>query len=264
VYRFLLTPGWLGRIAAAVAVVTAMVLLGGWQLDRYEERSAINARIDAAGAATPAALTEVLAPPVPGQRVGPPAPGGAAWTVVTATGHFDPANEILVRNRTVQGRVGFEVLTPLVLPDGSAVLVDRGWVPPAPQGSAARPDVPPAPSGRITVLGRMRPTESGARPVERHQGTLQTRRINIEALATHLPYPLYHGYLLLDTPADPALTPIPVRRENAWLNAGYAAQWWIFAGLAVGGFGWLARREADRLRQAAAGPVRRAENGTGH
>src|SRR5690606_871173 len=61
----------------------------------------------------------------------------------------------------------------------------------------------------------------------------------------HLPYPLYHGYLQLtsqDPPADPALRTVPPRRENTWMNAGYAAQWWIFATLVLIGFGWLARR----------------------
>ena len=49
-YRFLFTPAWLGRLAVALVLATVMGLLGGWQLSRYEERSAINARIDAATA----------------------------------------------------------------------------------------------------------------------------------------------------------------------------------------------------------------------
>lgn len=169
--------------------------------------------------------------------------------MVTVTGRYDPTHEILVRGRTVGGRVGFEVLTPLVLDGGAAVLVDRGWVPPAGTGAADRPPVPPAPAGQVTVVGRVRPSESGARPVEELPGGRQTRRIHLDTIAPHLPYPIFGGYLQLDRqqpPADPALVPIPVRHENAWLNAGYAAQWWIFAGLVLAGFGWLARREAAR------------------
>jgi cytochrome oxidase assembly protein ShyY1 len=255
VYGFLLTPRWLGWLAAALALATVMTLLGLWQLSRYEERSEINARIDAADPADPAPFGQVVPGPQSGQEVGPPAPRGAGWSVVSVTGRFDPDHEVLVRNRTVHGRVGYEVLTPLVLPDGAAVMVDRGWVPPADAGAEFRPEVPPPPTGQVTVVGRVRPSEGGARPVEHHQGVLQTRRIDVEALATHLPYPLYHAYLLEETPSDPALTPIPVRYENAWLNGGYAVQWWIFAVMVLVGFVWLALREGRRLGQPAAEPV---------
>ena len=47
-YRFLLTPRWLGGLALAIAAAVVMVFLGIWQWHRYEERSAVNNRIDAA------------------------------------------------------------------------------------------------------------------------------------------------------------------------------------------------------------------------
>ena len=47
-----------------------------------------------------------------------------------------------MRNRSYEGELGYEVVTPLVPPSGPAVLVVRGWVP---NGAAATdaPDVPP-------------------------------------------------------------------------------------------------------------------------
>ena len=36
---------------------------------------------------------------------------------------------MLLRNRVRDGEGGYDVLTPLVLDDGTAVVVDRGWVP---------------------------------------------------------------------------------------------------------------------------------------
>ncbi|HLU33553.1 MAG TPA: SURF1 family protein [Natronosporangium sp.] len=248
-YRFLFTPAWLGRLAVALVLATVMGLLGGWQLSRYEERSAINARIDAATAETAAPLTEVLTAPSAGASPGPAPPEEALWSMVTATGRYDPDHEILVRGRTVSGQVGYEVLTPLVLPDGAAVLINRGWVPPGGDAAGAHPEVPPASTGQVTVAGRVRPSESGSRPVETIEGVTQTRRIHLDTLAAALPYPIYGGYLQLDTqdpPADDALTPIPVRRENALLNAAYTVQWWLFAVLVLVGFGVLARKEATR------------------
>jgi cytochrome oxidase assembly protein ShyY1 len=252
VYGFLATPRWLGWLALTLAAAAVMTLLGFWQLSRYEERSEINARIDAAESAPPVPLTDLVPGPAPGDVVGPATPGESHWATVTVTGRFDPAHEVLVRNRTVQGRVGYEVLVPLVLPDGSAVLVDRGWVAPSDAGSAARPLAPSPPAGQVTVVGQVRPSEGGARSVNHHQGVLQTTRIDVAALAPHLPYPVYHAYLLEREPSDPALTPIPVRHENAWLNGGYAVQWWLFALMVLAGFTWFARKEAQLGPSAAA------------
>lgn len=247
-YRFLLTPRWLGLLAATLIAATVMVMLGNWQLSRYRERSAINARIDAAAQVSPVPLTEVV--PAPGTAPGNagPAPDSATvWTRATVTGRYDSTNTILVRARTVDGRVGFEVVTPLLLGDGRAVLVDRGWIPPAAGAATAQPTVPPTPDGQVTVVGRVRRSESAAGGVTRREGRIETRRIAVPQLAGQLPYPTYGGYLLLDQqdpPADPAFSAIPIQHENDWQNGGYVVQWWIFAGMALAGFGWLARREA--------------------
>jgi len=240
-------PRWLGLAALMAAVAAAMVALGLWQLDRYRERTAINERIAASAVAAPTQLGAVLSSPQVG---GGPAPrADAAWTRVTATGVYDQAYEILARGRTVGGRVGFEVITPLRLSDGSAVLVDRGWVPPAASGAIARPEVPPAPTGQVTVIGRVHLSESRATPVERQDDTRQIRGIATGQIGRELPYPVYGAYLLLDeqTPANDArFTPVPVTMERAWQNAGYVIQWWLFAAFVVFGFCWLAHREAHQ------------------
>lgn len=269
-YRFLFTPRWLGFGALMLAAAAVMVMLGNWQLSRYHERDAINSRIDAAGRVAPAPLDAVL--PAPGATTstpGSPPPADAAWTRVTVTGRYDRANTILTRGRTVNGAVGFEVVTPLVLPDGSAVLVDRGWVPAAPGGATAEPQLPSTPGGDVTVVGRVHLTESQPGQIIRRNGYLETRRISVPHLARELPYPVYGAYLLLDTqtpPAQPGFTTIPIGHENSWQNAGYVVQWWLFALMALVGFGWAARREAhggpgrgpatDRVAESAAAPAR--------
>ncbi|HLV57519.1 MAG TPA: SURF1 family protein [Natronosporangium sp.] len=261
-YRFLLTPRWLGILAGALAVATVMVLLGGWQLSRYHARSEINARIDATG--DPVPVERLVTPPGPDRGVGARVTEAVRWSTVTATGRYDADHQVLVRGRTVHGRVGYEVLTPLVLEGGAALLVDRGWLPPAQEGMTVTPRVPAPPGGQVTVVGRIHPGESGGTPVENRDGVLQARRINLDAIAAHLPYPLYGGVIVLGGPGDDGLVPVPVRRENAWLNAAYAVQWWIFAGLVLVGAAWLVRREAHgargRGRDRAGGHVR---DGTG-
>jgi cytochrome oxidase assembly protein ShyY1 len=260
VYRFVLTPRWLGYALLTVVLATVMVLLGFWQLDRYHQRSAVNARIDAASRTPPVQLATVL--PAPTGRAGStgPAPSsGATWTRVSVAGRYDPSHEILVRARTVDDRVGFEVVTPLVLGDGTAMLVDRGWVAPARGAATLKPVVPAAPTGDVTVVGWLRAPESGADQPQKIEGQLEVRRIAPTAMASTMPYPVWGGYVTLDEqvpPADQRLVPIPPDHQNALQNGGYVIQWWLFAAIAVGGFGYLVRREAHDAMSAAQGTDR--------
>ncbi|MEU8237479.1 SURF1 family protein [Actinoplanes missouriensis] len=246
-YRFLLTPRWLAAFALTVVAAVVMVMLGNWQLRRYHERTDINNRIDSANSVQAVPITSILAAPAAAGTPGA-APGKSlAWTKVTATGRFDPSHEIQARGRTVDGEVGFEIVTPLILDDGTAVLVDRGWVPAGEGGALAAPVAPAAPSGQVTVVGQLHLSESRPAAVERRDGRLDTRRLSIPRLAGELPFPVYGAYVLLreQTPAaDPAFAPIPISHEDAWQNGGYAVQWWLFAVMAFVLFGWQARREA--------------------
>ena len=81
--------------------------------------------------------------------VGPAPSNKLSWTMVTVTGRYDAAHVVLARSRSVNSDVGFEVITPLVLADGTAVLVDRGWIAPSEQGAAQLPAVPPPPSSAL-------------------------------------------------------------------------------------------------------------------
>jgi cytochrome oxidase assembly protein ShyY1 len=248
----------------ALAAAT-MVGLGLWQLDRYHHRTAINDRIDAASANPPVALEDVLTPPrapTPG-AVGPPPAAESGWTRVTVAGRYDQSREVLARARTVEHRVGFEVVTPLVLDDGTAVLVNRGWLPPAGAGAATPPQVPAAPAGEVTVIGRVHAPESRAGAPEPFGGVLAVRRIDPARLAPSLPYALYGAYLTVESqtpPADPIFVGTGPTYENAGMNAGYVVQWWLFAALTLAGYVYLAVREG---RTSARGPAGQPHAGDG-
>ncbi|WP_431727674.1 SURF1 family cytochrome oxidase biogenesis protein [Verrucosispora sp. TAA-831] len=250
-YRFLLTPRWLGILALTLVLASIMVMLGNWQLDRYHGRTAVNERIDAGLRMDPVPLREAVPAPSGGPgSVGPAPAEDRTFIRVIATGRYDTDNVVLVRGRTVDSKVGFEVLTPLVLADGTAVLVNRGWVPPAPGGAMAQPEVPATPPGEVTVEGRVHASESGSGNVARREGRLETRRVAVPQLAAQMPYPVHGAYVLLDeqTPAaDPVFRAVPVGHANNWQNLGYVVQWWIFAAMTLFGYGWIARREARRL-----------------
>ncbi|WP_433828792.1 SURF1 family cytochrome oxidase biogenesis protein [Actinoplanes sp. CA-015351] len=249
-YRFLLTPRWLAAFALTVVAAVVMVMLGNWQLRRYHERTDINDRIDSANSVQAVPLTSILTAPTAAGTPGA-APGKAlAWTKVTLTGRYDASYEIQARGRTVGSEVGFEIVTPLMLDDGTAVLVDRGWVPAGDTGALAAPEVPAAPGGRVTVVGQIHLSESRPAAVERRDGRLDTRRLSVPRLAQELPFPVYGAYVLLNeqTPAaDPAFVQVPISHEDSWQNGGYAVQWWLFAVMALFLYGWQARREAHGL-----------------
>ena len=74
-----------------------------------------------------------------------------------ATGTFDPESEVLIRSQVYRDVAGFDVITPLISDDGSAVLVNRGWVPlnmdQVPVTSASPP------TGVVTIEGWLSPTQ---------------------------------------------------------------------------------------------------------
>ncbi len=92
--------------------------LGTWQVERLHWKEGLIAERAAQLAVPPAPL-----PATP--RTG--APSTSAGSVSPATFRHDL--EQLFGAYTVDGQFGQHVLTPLVRPDGPAVLVDRGWVP---------------------------------------------------------------------------------------------------------------------------------------
>ena len=242
-YRFLLSPRWLAAAALTVLASVIMVMLGNWQLHRYHERSAINDRIDAADSTPAVPLTSALVKPTAAGKVGDQPGKDKAWTKVTVTGRYDASHEIQARGRTVDSKVGFEIVTPLVLADGTAVLVDRGWVPSANGDAISAPVATPPPAGEVTVVGQLHLSESHPSGIARRDGRIDTRRISLPRLAAELPYPVYGAYVLFSEP-EQGYSKISIDHEDAWQNGGYAVQWWLFAVMALVVFGWQARKEA--------------------
>lgn len=240
-YRFLLSSRWAGLLAAALVVAAACVALGFWQVDRLGQRHDRNRLLERNLTMTPAPAAELL-------TVGRGPDGADEYARVRATGRYDVGGQLLVRTRPFQGQVGYDVLTPLVTSSGPALLVNRGWVPGGP--TATTPPKPPAPpAGAVTVTGRVRLSEPASTTGDPPPG--QVTRIDVPAIAGSLGYDVYGGYVDLvgERPRPtraPELRPPPEPSEGPHL--AYAFQWFLFAGLALGGYVVLARREAaDRV-----------------
>ncbi|MDR9776223.1 SURF1 family protein [Rhizobium hidalgonense] len=116
-------PRRLLPVATGILVLIALsilISLGTWQVERLHWKEGLLADIAARQAAAPVPLAEIEAMAASG--------GDIEYRKVTATGRY-------INNKerhffaTWQGQTGFYVYTPLELPDGRTLLVNRGFVP---------------------------------------------------------------------------------------------------------------------------------------
>jgi len=248
--RFLLTPRWIGLLLVMVVVAFACVLLGRWQFDRYHERQDRNHQTEANLAADPVPVEQVFSTDTEPDD-------DQEWQVVRATGRYDADHQIVVLYRTNDGAPGVDVVVPLVTDGGAALLVDRGWVPSAANGQAPT-SVPAPPAGSVTVTGwaRIDSDDSGDR-VRPTDG--QVRSISAGAIAETLPYPVYDGFVER-TAEQPSVKPAPEPPDPPDLGSGpslfYGIQWFFFAALALGFWGYFAWAEyRTRTRSKAEPPA---------
>lgn len=239
------TAGALARAAVRPRLVVALLVLlaaagvcgrlGVWQLDRAHARSqvALEQQRAAEASTPPVSLADLLAPQTRFD-------GSLVGRRVSARGSYSADQQYLVSGRSLDGRSGYLVLTPLrVRPDaggppgGWPVLpVVRGWIA-GPDGVDLGP-----PSGEVALTGYLQASEAAGStdPVAR-----TTDAISSGELANIWGGPIYTGYLVATTsaPAQAAgLTwlPQPAPPGGAGLNVqnlAYALQWWIFAGFAL-------------------------------
>ena len=232
-------------LGAVVVLAYLAFRLGEWQFDRLDEREQRNTVTERNLAADPVPVAQVLA-------VGEPVPAEEEWRHVTARGVYDEDETVVVRYQTRDGKSGVDVVTPLVTEDGPALLVNRGWLATGNVGTT-EPEIPAPPEGEIEVSAWVRADATGS-SAQVSDGS--TRAVSSVEIAETVPFPVYGGFVELDTETPPAAEPL-VKVEKPDLGEGphffYGLQWWFFALLAVIGFGYLVwdeRRKALRDRAA--------------
>lgn len=241
----LLRPRWIGLTLFTIAVIATCLRLGLWQLDRLEGRRDANARYEEGLSEPPRALEALLGDG-----------GQLAYRHAVASGRYDTEREVILYGRTLDGRAGNHVLTPLVLADGRAIVVDRGWVPiemDSPPVAAADP-----PEGDVEVRGTLFADQpGGAGTAQEDVGRVTTvRSVDLEAIGRDAPYDLVPWFLQLRS-QSPAAGDLPVPTPEPELTEGphlsYAFQWFAFATIAAVGYVILVRREVADRRGIASG-----------
>lgn len=220
----LLRPRWIAGHLLVLVLTVSFVALGFWQLARNHHKQSLVRKARAEYAAPAPDITS------PDIVVGKPG---------QATGHYDTAHEVVLRNIARGDQDGVDVLTPLVLADGSAVVVDRGWV--AATGSR-RPVTTAAASGPVVVRGIVFGSSplSAQDSVKRVGNQLSLPRVDLDRIGQEVPYRLRPVWITArsQTPAPtgnaPALPqPPPPDQVN---HMQYAIEWFAFA--LIGIVGW--------------------------
>jgi cytochrome oxidase assembly protein ShyY1 len=235
---------WLVGHLLVLLFAGGFIALGVWQLHRNQEK---HDKVEAARAAYGSPAPDVT------RRADTPGSERAQ-----AVGTYEPAHEVLLRDQVRSDETGFDVLTPLRLSDGTAVLVDRGWVASGFSGRAPNYAAPPA--GPVTVRGLARESrppaaEDDLRVIDAHPtfARVDTARIAQRAQVARLrpvwieaqyqsPAPAANAPKLPEPPA-----PDPVNHMQ------YAIEWFALALIPI--VGWpivLARRRRTQIRTSSA------------
>ncbi|AJT40889.1 SURF1 family protein [Psychromicrobium lacuslunae] len=242
-YRFLFSSKWLGYLLVAVLFAIACLGLGLWQMARKAEVDAAAHKVANNYSAAPLNYQQAK-----GQFENLDL--AKEWTPVSLTGVYDLDGQRIVRNRPLNGQPGYEVVIPLKLSNGDAVVIDRGWLPIGDKDPGRPDSIPAPPSGTVTVLARLRPGEV---KLQRGAPEGQLASIELKDYAQQLNYPLLTGAYAAMYQESPAATVTPaalsVPAFDNGTNFSYALQWFAFGVLFLVGYGYVVRQQVkmDRL-----------------
>lgn len=231
-YRFLWRPKWVLFHVAILASIIAMVSLSMWQFRRLDERRTFNGRVTANAEQSPVDFTALLASSSTLSAI--------EWRPVTIDGSYDPRQFVVV-NRSQGGAAGSDVVGVVRLANGTAVIVNRGFV--------AGTNAPTAaPTGHVRVTGRVRLSEErrfGQGSDDPTATLTEIRRVDLAVLATQVTAPLAPMYVeaISTAPADSTtVQPLALPELSEGPHLSYAIQWIIFAICAAVGWVFAVRR----------------------
>ncbi len=229
-----ITERWRGAILPAVVIVLLVALmlrLGYWQLQRAHEKEALLAAFAAGDATVESVETSSVLADMPRYRK------------VSLAGRLLKGPVILLENRFLNERPGFDLMLLFRPERGPLVLLNQGWV-------AQPPEKLSVPDGALTVVGRVdvypRPgmqlgeAFAGVSPAS---PVWSSPYVDAASLEERLGAVVSPRVLLMDAPLvegpEPHWQPATMPPEKHY---GYAFQWFSMAGVLAGIGIWLALR----------------------
>jgi surfeit locus 1 family protein len=215
--------------------------LGVWQLDRLDQRRMFNAQVESMHAAPLLDLNNEL----------PENISTMEWRAVTVSGEYDFENQIALRNQYSGDEYGYHLVTPLLF-NGTAVLVDRGFIPA--DGNSAPLDWRTYDEvGTVTVTGQIRlgqgkPAFGGVADALPESGEMLFvwNNLNLEQIAAQLEFPILAIYIQPNMEIGDTIPPIPfqpVVEITEGSHFGYALQWFAFAVILFAGYPFYLRKQ---------------------
>jgi surfeit locus 1 family protein len=247
--HLLFSRRWWWTTLLVVVGMGIAILLGFWQINRNSQRQAQISQLQSVLAMLELDLNN---DPLPADLT------SMEYRPVTVTGQYDFEHQVVLRNqarsRMTGTDPGYALLTPLILEDGTAVMVNRGWIPLDANTPAAwrKYDEP----GMVTINGILRTSlekgEMGSSLVDPTLSPGETRLeywnyANLPRLQEQLPYPILDVYVQQAPGSDPES--IPYRQISQpdlepGDHMGFALTWFSFAVLLLVGYPiWLKKQK---------------------
>ena len=225
---------WMVAIAALAAALST-ARLGSWQLDRAGQKLATQAAIEDRARLPPIDQVEQLATDAQTALA-------QHHRRLALSGHWSAPHTVYLDNRQMNARSGFIVVTPLLLADGSALLVQRGWMQRDFQDRSRVAEVP-APAGEVTVQGRIAPPPTRLYDLGAGEGGRIRQNLDLDAFARETGLRLRPLSLLLTESAasggDGLQRDWPAPNAGIEKNRGYAVQWFALSALILVLYVWF-------------------------
>lgn len=221
---------WLVTIITLIAVGVTLSL-GRWQLSRAAEKEGLQASVEERGRQTEldgASLSANMPVDLLIHRR------------ISARGRWLAEKTIFLDNRQMNGKIGFLVMTPLLL-DGStlAVMVQRGWVP---RNFVERAQVPKidTPGGAVQVTGLLVPAPSKLYELGGPQAGPIRQNLDLAQFSAETGVPLVPVTIQqTGASSDGLLRDWPQPNVGLDKNLGYAFQWFGLSALMVILYVWF-------------------------
>lgn len=217
--------------------------LGRWQLDRAAQKQALQQQLE----------QRQQLPELPASALARSTAEAEAQhqRSIRLRGRWRDEATVYLDNRSMDGRTGFLVITPLLLADGDAIAVQRGWVPRHRSDRTLLPPIQTA-GGAVELHGRLAPPPSALFDL----GRISTRpdapdvpasgpirqNLALDSWARELQLPLRPLTLLQlddDAATDGLLRHWAAPAANVQKHYGYAAQWFALSALIAGLHVWF-------------------------
>jgi surfeit locus 1 family protein len=175
------------------------------------------------------------------------------YRLVTVTGTYDFTNSVVLRNQYHDTQPGYFLMTPLLLSDGSAILIERGWISAVDNSTPSnwhKYDQP----GAITIngiirLGQTQPELGGIPDPELADGQQRLdfwNIVNLKRIEKQTPYKLLPVFIQPNpepAPAGPPYPYQPVIEISEGPHLGYALQWFSFALILFFGYPFFLQKQ---------------------